>query len=100
MLNCLGEGEYSAVMKHFLQRFPPGADRFEGVSWRPAGGNGCPVLADSIAHMECKVDGGGVGCVCVCGRGYESALGQESACDASRKASYKPAAAAACSFPR
>ena len=31
MLNCLGEGEYSALMKHFLKRFPAGADRFAGV---------------------------------------------------------------------
>lgn len=37
------------------QRFPPGADRFEGVQWRPAPGNGCPVLQESIAHMECVV---------------------------------------------
>lgn len=28
MLNALGEGEYNQVLKHFLQRFPPGADRF------------------------------------------------------------------------
>ena len=36
------------------QRFPPGADRFEGIAWRPAA-NGCPVLDGSIAHMECVV---------------------------------------------
>lgn len=28
VLNALGEGEYNQVLKHFLQRFPPGADRF------------------------------------------------------------------------
>ena len=33
VLNCLGEGEYSALMKHFLKRFPAGADRFQGVDW-------------------------------------------------------------------
>lgn len=54
VLNCLGENEYSATLKHFLQRFPPGADRFEGIAWRPAA-NGCPVLDGSIAHMECVV---------------------------------------------
>lgn len=32
VLNCLGEGEYNQVLKHFLQRFPPGADRFVS-SW-------------------------------------------------------------------
>lgn len=52
-LNCLGEGEYSALMKHFLQRFPAGADRFEGVDWFPAP-SGSPVLRDAIAYMECK----------------------------------------------
>ena len=57
MLNCLGDGEYNAPMKHFLQRFPPGADRFEGIGWESAA-NGCPVLTDAIAHMECKVGGG------------------------------------------
>lgn len=95
MLNCLGEGEYNATMKHFLQvrrcrlpvlphallperlatagpgythghtrphsppagpqRFPPGADRFEGIEWSPAKGNGCPVIGASIAHMECVI---------------------------------------------
>jgi len=54
VLNCLGDGEYNAVLKHFLQRFPPGADRFEGIGWRSAD-NGCPVLDDAIAYMECKV---------------------------------------------
>jgi flavin reductase (DIM6/NTAB) family NADH-FMN oxidoreductase RutF len=59
VLNCLGEEEFNPVMKHFLQRFPPGADRFEGIGWQPAAGNGCPVLTSSIAHMECKVGWGG-----------------------------------------
>lgn len=54
MLNCLGEGEYAPLMKHFLQRFPPGADRFAGVEWVPAE-NGAPVLTGAIAYMECVV---------------------------------------------
>ncbi len=54
VLNCLGEGEYSSIMKHFLQRFPAGADRFEGVGWSIAE-NGSPVLDDAIASVECKV---------------------------------------------
>ncbi|PSC76929.1 diflavin flavo A [Micractinium conductrix] len=54
VLNCLGDGEYNALLKHFLQRFPPGADRFEGINWQPAA-SGSPVLNDAIAHMECKV---------------------------------------------
>ncbi len=68
VLNCLGEGQYSAPMKHFLQRFPPGADRFEGVGWFPAPSNGSPVLNDAIAYMECKVGAGGR-CGCVWGGG-------------------------------
>ncbi len=37
MLNCLGEGEYNQVLKHFLQRFPPGADRFVSAACPWAG---------------------------------------------------------------
>lgn len=54
VLNCLGEGEYSVLMKHFLQRFAPGEDRFEGVEWT-VGENGAPVLSDAIACIQCKV---------------------------------------------
>jgi len=53
-LNCLDEKTYSGVMKHFLKRFPPGADRFEGIGYRLAG-NGSPVLEESVAFMECTV---------------------------------------------
>ncbi len=31
VLNVLQEGNYQSLMKHFLKRFAPGADRFEGV---------------------------------------------------------------------
>ena len=54
VLNCLEEQKYSALLKHFLKRFPPGADRFEGVAWRAAD-NGSPVLLEALAYMECKV---------------------------------------------
>lgn len=54
VLNCLGEGDFAAVMKHFLRRFTPGQDRFEGIEWF-SGKNGCPVLENAIAYMECKV---------------------------------------------
>lgn len=33
VLNCLPEGNYQPTMKHFLKRFPPGADRFEGIRY-------------------------------------------------------------------
>lgn len=44
---------FSAV-QHFLQRFPPGADRFAGVDTIEAA-NGSPVLSDAIAYIECTV---------------------------------------------
>lgn len=55
VLNCLSEANAPATMKHFLQRFPPGADRFAGVDWTPAASCGPPVLAAAVAHCECTV---------------------------------------------
>ncbi|MBD1940364.1 diflavin flavoprotein [Microcoleus sp. FACHB-68] len=54
VLNVLEEGNYQALMKHFLKRFPPGADRFAGVNTQPAS-NGCPILTDAVAYLECQV---------------------------------------------
>ncbi|MGB7058626.1 MAG: diflavin flavoprotein [Geitlerinemataceae cyanobacterium] len=54
VLNVLEEGNYQGLMKHFLKRFLPGADRFEGVSTQPAG-NGSPILTDALAYMECTM---------------------------------------------
>ncbi|MEM9152227.1 MAG: diflavin flavoprotein [Cyanobacteria bacterium P01_F01_bin.3] len=54
VLNILEEGNYQPLMKHFLKRFPPGADRFAGVRTRPAN-NRSPILADSLAYLECEV---------------------------------------------
>lgn len=54
MLNVLGEKESGPTMRHFLKRFPAGADRFEGVDIRLAK-NGSPILGTSIAHIELKV---------------------------------------------
>ncbi|MEC4814744.1 MAG: diflavin flavoprotein [Scytonema sp. PMC 1069.18] len=54
VLNVLEEGNYQNLMKHFLKRFPPGANRFEGVKTYSAN-NGCPILADALAYMECEV---------------------------------------------
>ncbi|MEQ9354740.1 MAG: diflavin flavoprotein [Coleofasciculus chthonoplastes F3-SA18-01] len=55
VLNILQEGNYQALMKHFLKRFPPGADRFEGVNTQTAT-NGSPILTDALAYVECKVE--------------------------------------------
>lgn len=54
ILNVLEEGNYQHLMKHFLKRFAPGADRFEGVKTYAAA-NGVPVLGDALAYLECQV---------------------------------------------
>ncbi|MEG4282638.1 diflavin flavoprotein [Microcoleus sp. A006_D1] len=54
VLNVLEEGNYQSLMKHFLKRFAPGADRFAGVKTQPAT-NGSPILTDALAYMECEV---------------------------------------------
>jgi flavorubredoxin/flavin reductase (DIM6/NTAB) family NADH-FMN oxidoreductase RutF len=54
VLNILEEGKHLSLMKHFLKRFAPGADRFAGVRTRPAN-NGSPLLADALAYLECEV---------------------------------------------
>lgn len=54
VLNVLEEGKYQPLMKHFLKRFPPGADRFEGVKIQSAS-NGSPILVDALAYLECEV---------------------------------------------
>ena len=54
VLNVLEEGNHLPLMKHFLKRFPPGADRFAGVRTRPAS-NKSPILADALAYLECEV---------------------------------------------
>ena len=54
VLNVLEEGKYQHLMKHFLKRFAPGADRFAGVKTQTAA-NGSPILTDSLAYLECEV---------------------------------------------
>jgi flavorubredoxin/flavin reductase (DIM6/NTAB) family NADH-FMN oxidoreductase RutF len=54
VLNVLGEDTYQPLMRHFLKRFPPGADRFAGVKTRTAD-NGSPILAEALAYLECEV---------------------------------------------
>ncbi|NCO75709.1 MAG: MBL fold metallo-hydrolase [Cyanobacteria bacterium] len=53
VLNILEEGNYQPLMKHFLKRFPPAADRFEGVKTQVAT-NGSPILTDALAYLECQ----------------------------------------------
>ncbi|HEY9751224.1 MAG TPA: flavin reductase, partial [Allocoleopsis sp.] len=55
VLNVLEEGNHLGLMKHFLKRFPPGADRFAGVKTQPAE-NGSPILTEALAYLECEVN--------------------------------------------
>ena len=54
VLNVLAEDNYQKLMKHFLQRFAPGADRFAGVDAQTAN-NGSPILTEAVAYLECTV---------------------------------------------
>ena len=54
VLNILEEGNYSPLMRHFLKRFAPGQDRFEGIKTQPAQ-NGSPILTEALAYLECRV---------------------------------------------
>jgi flavorubredoxin/flavin reductase (DIM6/NTAB) family NADH-FMN oxidoreductase RutF len=54
VLNVLEEDNYQPLMRHFLKRFLPGANRFAGVKTYDAE-NGSPILADALAYMECQV---------------------------------------------
>ncbi len=55
VLNVLEEGKYQSLMKHFLKRFKPGADRFAGVDTQTAN-NGSPILTEALAYLECQVE--------------------------------------------
>ncbi len=54
VLNVLEEDNYQTLMKHFLKRFAPGADRFADIKTYPAA-NESPILADALAYLECEV---------------------------------------------
>ncbi len=55
VLNILAEGKHLGLMKHFLKPFSPAEDRFAGVNTEDAE-NGCPILGDSLAYLECTVE--------------------------------------------
>ena len=54
VLNVLEEGNYQHLVRHFLKRFSPGADRFASIKTVPAS-NGSPIIAESLAYIECEV---------------------------------------------
>ncbi|BAZ29170.1 flavin reductase-like, FMN-binding protein [Cylindrospermum sp. NIES-4074] len=52
VVNILAEGK--ELRKHFMKTFAPGQDRFAGLNTEEAS-NGCPILTDSLAYLECSV---------------------------------------------
>ena len=55
VLNILREDNHQQLLRHFLRRFPPGADRFAGVSVLEGAAAGGPVLGDALAFLGCRV---------------------------------------------
>ncbi len=55
VLNVLQENNYLHLFRHFLKRFPPGANRFKGVELMNDLAPGGPVLSDALAYLSCKV---------------------------------------------
>ena len=55
VINVLRQDDHKPLMQHFLKRFLPGADRFEGVNVIEDAAEGGPVLADALAYLSCRV---------------------------------------------
>ncbi len=55
VLNVLRDDNHQPLLRHFLRRFPPGADRFAGVSVLEGVAAGGPVLGDALAYLGCRV---------------------------------------------
>jgi flavorubredoxin/flavin reductase (DIM6/NTAB) family NADH-FMN oxidoreductase RutF len=55
VLNILREDNHQGLLRHFLKRFPPGADRFAGVNTLEGVAAGGPVLGDALAFLGCRV---------------------------------------------
>tara|TARA_Y100001970_G_scaffold293830_1_gene443621 strand:- start:2360 stop:4135 length:1776 start_codon:yes stop_codon:yes gene_type:complete len=56
VINVLEENNYQQMFRHFLKRFPPGADRFKDVKISENLAKGGPVLVDSLAFLDCIVE--------------------------------------------
>jgi len=55
VLNILAETNHQPLLRHFLRRFPPGADRFAGVAVLRDVAMGGPILSDGLAYLGCRV---------------------------------------------
>jgi flavorubredoxin/flavin reductase (DIM6/NTAB) family NADH-FMN oxidoreductase RutF len=56
VLNVLRQDNHQSLLRHFLKRFPPGADRFAGVNVLDGAADGGPVLSDALAYLGCRVE--------------------------------------------
>ncbi|BEV35323.1 diflavin flavoprotein [Synechococcus sp. M16CYN] len=56
VLNVLRKNNHQPLLRHFLKRFPPGADRFAGVALLDGMAEGGPVLSDALAFLDCCVE--------------------------------------------
>ncbi|WP_320663529.1 diflavin flavoprotein [Prochlorococcus sp. MIT 1223] len=54
VINILQEDNYLHLFRHFLKRFPPGTDRFQGVEILELAKGG-PVFSDALAYLGCNV---------------------------------------------
>ncbi len=55
VLNVLRQDNHQSLLRHFLRRFPPGADRFAGIAVLEGVAAGGPVLGDALAYLGCRV---------------------------------------------
>ena len=55
VINILKDDNYLPLFRHFLKRFPPGADRFANVAMLEDVAKGGPVLIDALAFLDCVV---------------------------------------------
>jgi len=56
VINVLQENNYQHLLRHFLKRFPPGANRFDGINTLKNVAKGGPVLTDALAFLGCRVE--------------------------------------------
>ncbi len=55
VINVLQENNHLELFRHFLKRFPPGADRFADIAILKDIAKGGPVLVDALAFLDCVV---------------------------------------------
>ena len=56
VLNVLRQDNHQTLLRHFLKRFPPGADRFAGIHTLDGVAKGGPILSDALAYLGCRVE--------------------------------------------